>query len=555
MTQDERQSELRKQREAFVDLAVRYLEGMLAAEEVRRLESFLESDAKWRDLFVRVTVQSRLLAESVAKGLVNDEGASKPEITTADLLREVMDQQDAARARREAQALAERRRRETQEKLRQESYARLMGQSPIDDKPRTRHYVIPTPLFYGSIAALVALAALIVFPFLPDRGASVTTQPTSAATATYATIAEADNVMWTNEQLPTAPGGRLPAGALSLMRGTLHLTMDTGAEVFVAAPAAFDLRDGGLLYLQRGDVAAHVPKRATGFTILGPGVKVVDLGTEFGMHVSDGDRAEVHVFLGKVRAATLDAADSEKTPRVLKAAESVLMDGRSGAITTIDTASDRFEWALPHLALLNRNLVKNPGFEEDEPGLAWVDPEKKNQGRYDYVDDIRISHWQDEGRGTTIGYRQGARFDYIKPWRDRVPREEGKAYYVAFAHDAVITQRLEVSALSAAIDGDLIDYDFSAWLGGYLGQGEHLICRASFLGDDDEVIGQVMLDPVLVADRKAQSGFVFRQSRGRVPNKTRAISIDLQTKNAPAEPNVSDGYADNIALVLSVRDE
>jgi ferric-dicitrate binding protein FerR (iron transport regulator) len=44
----------------------------------------------------------------------------------------------------------------------------------------------------------------------------------------------------------------------------------------------------------------HVPSHARGFKLTTPDAQVVDLGTEFGLKVSDAGKAEVHVFDGEV---------------------------------------------------------------------------------------------------------------------------------------------------------------------------------------------------------------------------------------------------------------
>jgi hypothetical protein len=51
----------------------------------------------------------------------------------------------------------------------------------------------------------------------------------------------------------------------------------------------------------RGKARVRVPPAAQGFRLLAPGMKLVDLGTEFGVSVADG-RSEVQVFEGEVEA-------------------------------------------------------------------------------------------------------------------------------------------------------------------------------------------------------------------------------------------------------------
>ncbi len=49
-----------------------------------------------------------------------------------------------------------------------------------------------------------------------------------------------------------------------------------------------------------GQMRVHVPPHARGFKLMTPDAKVVDLGTEFGLKVSDSGKSDVHVFDGEV---------------------------------------------------------------------------------------------------------------------------------------------------------------------------------------------------------------------------------------------------------------
>lgn len=74
----------------------------------------------------------------------------------------------------------------------------------------------------------------------------------------------------------------------------------TGARVVLEAPAEFVPQSAGRSLLTRGRLVAHVPARATGFTVATPMVEVIDLGTEFGVQVDDARSTDVHVLRGEV---------------------------------------------------------------------------------------------------------------------------------------------------------------------------------------------------------------------------------------------------------------
>lgn len=73
-----------------------------------------------------------------------------------------------------------------------------------------------------------------------------------------------------------------------------------GAVVVVEGPAELEFVNADRLICHRGRLRAHVPHQAEGFAVVSPNVELVDLGTEFGMDVSDDGSASVHVFDGKV---------------------------------------------------------------------------------------------------------------------------------------------------------------------------------------------------------------------------------------------------------------
>jgi hypothetical protein len=93
---------------------------------------------------------------------------------------------------------------------------------------------------------------------------------------------------------------------LKLERGLAEIRFQCGARVVLEGPASLDLLSGKSARLGHGKLTARVPGPATGFTILSPQGKVVDLGTEFGIAVADNGATDVYVFEGKVEAHAAD---------------------------------------------------------------------------------------------------------------------------------------------------------------------------------------------------------------------------------------------------------
>src|SRR5437870_3515837 len=82
-------------------------------------------------------------------------------------------------------------------------------------------------------------------------------------------------------------------------RGLAEVRFQCGARVVLQGPAKLALLSGKGARLVHGKLTARVPAAAAGFEILAPQGKVIDLGTEFGVAVSQEGNAEVYVFEGK----------------------------------------------------------------------------------------------------------------------------------------------------------------------------------------------------------------------------------------------------------------
>ncbi|MEM6690160.1 MAG: LamG-like jellyroll fold domain-containing protein [Planctomycetota bacterium] len=96
-------------------------------------------------------------------------------------------------------------------------------------------------------------------------------------------------------------GERLSKGTYEISRGEGTLRLDNGVELTMQAPAKFRLIDTMRVEWLSGRARAFVPPEGNGFRIITPQGEIEDLGTEFGVIVSDDQTSEVHVFAGEVR--------------------------------------------------------------------------------------------------------------------------------------------------------------------------------------------------------------------------------------------------------------
>jgi hypothetical protein len=146
----------------------------------------------------------------------------------------------------------------------------------------------PIAAWAAAIAACVTLIASLVF--LPGQRSK----------PPVATLVQADNCKWAGSDLPTAVNSKLGAGTLALVEGIATLKFNNGATVTIEAPTTLRIFNAMHCRLLEGSLTAEVPKPAHGFTIDTSDMKVVDLGTRFGLTAGSVGNSQVRVFEGEV---------------------------------------------------------------------------------------------------------------------------------------------------------------------------------------------------------------------------------------------------------------
>lgn len=177
--------------------------------------------------------------------------------------------------------------------------AMLRASKPLATTLEMRPALVPKRRFtFRTVTSVAAMAACItlggawlIASFFKGRAADEET------TASVAVLTRGVNLEW--ETGAIAPGTPLSPGWLKLKSGIAQIEFYQGARVLIEGPAALELVSSGEATCTSGKLSAHVPPQARGFRINTPKGTIVDLGTEFGLDVSDA-RAEVHVFKGEV---------------------------------------------------------------------------------------------------------------------------------------------------------------------------------------------------------------------------------------------------------------
>lgn len=97
-------------------------------------------------------------------------------------------------------------------------------------------------------------------------------------------------------------GQTVSLNQLNITSGMLQVRIaDSGVRLRVSGPAELRLVDPMLARVVRGQVTADVDEQGKGFSMETAQAKLVDLGTQFGVDVSDRDTTDVVVFRGTVQ--------------------------------------------------------------------------------------------------------------------------------------------------------------------------------------------------------------------------------------------------------------
>ena len=129
-------------------------------------------------------------------------------------------------------------------------------------------------------------------------------------------------------------GGSIYSGKWETKRGIAQVEFMQGATVIFEGAVEVEFLNSNAAVLIQGKMRAHVPKVAVGFSVDLPMGKVIDLGTDFGLHTYGDGSAEVFVYRGKVRYEGLDSFGNEVI-RELVGNEALFLDAR-GIASSID---------------------------------------------------------------------------------------------------------------------------------------------------------------------------------------------------------------------------
>lgn len=188
------------------------------------------------------------------------------------------------------------------------------------------------------VSLLVSAAALILvlaYGFWASLGRGVE----------VATLSDSLNAKWVDRAAPMEKGKRLTTGDEQwlLREGYAELLFDNQAKVVLEGPAEFQILASDRIGLRYGKVYIRAPSEAAGFSVYTPDVKIIDLGTEFGVQADIGGNTQVHVLKGKTM---LLAGRSGRVNLEITQGQAKKIVGKTGEISDIECLSDYFVRAI-----------------------------------------------------------------------------------------------------------------------------------------------------------------------------------------------------------------
>ena len=146
-----------------------------------------------------------------------------------------------------------------------------------------------------------------------------------------ATLERAEGVQWSGTSIQE--GGTLMMGAsVKIDKGLLEIDLVGKGRLIVEGPAHLVFPEEGRAILHEGSIVMRATEQGHGYNIQTSQGNIFDIGTEFGVSVSNDGLVETHVIDGSIEAISNDGKR-----RVLLSNDAMKMGPSGGASITADT--------------------------------------------------------------------------------------------------------------------------------------------------------------------------------------------------------------------------
>lgn len=213
---------------------------------------------------------------------------------------------------------------------------------------RQRQRIIKVSLLSAAAVLLISFVALWL---------TVAKNPTPVARF-EAGSGSAFTVAHTNQDHSPSDQVLHTGSRMHLLRGTMKGVSSSGVRWVIDAPCDLTVVAADRIHLDGGQGWFDVPSSAIGFTVKTEQLKIVDLGTQFGVVAQTGGGHEVHVIKGKVKASSRQKSVANQG-LVLAEGEALRVD-EQGTFHEILHQPTRFTTKLPKAI-----SIRNHSFEID----------------------------------------------------------------------------------------------------------------------------------------------------------------------------------------------
>ncbi|MFN3150179.1 LamG-like jellyroll fold domain-containing protein [Bremerella sp.] len=187
---------------------------------------------------------------------------------------------------------------------------------------------------------------------------------------------------WPEGQPSRQVGEALTSGRFRLDKGLAQIEFFCGATIVLEGPADIELESSTQALVRQGKIRAIVPPAARGFSLDTEKMKVVDLGTEFGIAVSS-DSVEVQVFDGEV-----ELHPQSKSIRRITTGQGVSL-GKTGDLTDSASQPEAFI-GIPELESLSDQQDK----QRYTQWKTWSDSIRSDPRLVTYYAFDQLTDWQ-----------------------------------------------------------------------------------------------------------------------------------------------------------------
>ncbi len=266
--------------ETFIPQVLRYLDGVMTADEIQQFNDRLEADPAAREAFVQFCCQSRMVAETLRFGVFRSEDETR-------------------------------------------SAALPLGAAMDSPAPPLSFLGGRTLRLLVTVTALWAIfwttLGMALVSWRKQSAQPQLAQARVVPAPVVARLTRSRQAQWSgNDGQRLFDGAFLRRGQrLELLTGIAEIKLDRGVTLLLQGPARLTLVEPLVAELSLGRLSARVSPRGHGFAVETPVARVVDLGTEFAAEVDALGNVEVQVFQGQVEVQQ----PGEARPQLLAAGQ------------------------------------------------------------------------------------------------------------------------------------------------------------------------------------------------------------------------------------------